>query len=428
MRQRKNRVWQWFGTNHENNRSHLLKSQRGRKITNLPHRSAAIIGAGIGGLATAIALAQTGWHVRVFERRPALEAVGAGIQMSPNACKVLKSLGVLDTLLPTTFAPQAIEMRMGLSGRQVFSLPLKDVAKTRWGGPYVHVHRGDLLTCLLDRAQAMAEITIVVNANATQVHQNPNPTVQFADGSKVTSDLVVVADGMNSTLASQVVPASAPQFSGCIAWRTTIPMDQLNNAPPPTACAWVGPGKHAVTTRIRGGTMANFVGIVETKERAPESWRHTGDRAQALADFAGWDACLVEILTKAPDLFCWSLMERAPLVKWGQGAVTLLGDAAHPMLPSMAQGAAAALEDGVALAACLVGADVPKAIAKFQRYRQPRAARVQAMSAANLKLFHRRSWITQLGTYGPAALAAAINPNLLHRRQDWVYGHDPLGV
>ena len=391
-------------------------------------RTATLIGAGIGGLATAIALAQSGWRVHIFERRPVLEAVGAGIQLSPNACKVLKSLGIWNALLPQTFAPQGIEMRMGQSGRRVFELPLADVAQARWGAPYAHVHRGDLLNALLMRAHDMADISITLNATATHVTQDRLPLVQFESGADVSSDLVVVADGMNSRLAAQVVPAPAPKFSGCIAWRTTIPMDALTTPPPPTACAWVGARKHAVTTRIRAGTLANFVGIVETHDRPPESWRHKGNRAQALADFAGWDDTLIQILTKAPDIFCWSLLDRTPLTHWGQGAVTLLGDAAHPMLPSMAQGAAQALEDSVALAASLDGTDVAQGIADFQSYRQPRAARVQRLSAANLSLFHRRTRLTQLATYGPAALASWINPNLLHRRQDWVYGHDPLGI
>ncbi len=388
-------------------------------------RTASIIGAGIGGLSAAIALAQAGWDVRVFERRTSLVEMGAGIQMSPNACKVLDALGCFAAVKATAFAPDAIEMRMGTSGRLVFSLSLRQ-AERRWGGAYLHIHRGDLLAALVDRAGQLPGITISTNMTAQAVDDS---TVSFADGTQTTADLVVVADGMNSRLARSLVNAPSPEFSGCIAWRTTVPMDRLTTAPPPTACAWVGAGKHAVTTRIKSGTVANFVGVVETDHQPPESWRHTGDRARALADFAGWHPTLVDILDRADDLHCWSLMERTPLRHWARGNAVLLGDAAHPMLPSMAQGAAQAMEDAVALAACLDWqADVALALKDFQQTRQPRAAKVQALSAANLKLFHRGHVLTQLATYGPAAVAARIAPSLLHRRQDWVYGHDPLHI
>ncbi len=385
-------------------------------------KTAIIIGAGIAGLSAGIALIQRGWRVQVLERSETLAEVGAGVQISPNGMHVLRAFGVADKILEHGFEPEAIEMRMGRSGRRVFALPLHGVARDRWHAPYVQIHRADLHKTLLLRLQSLQADAVLTGQDCTRITQDGVITAQRQ---KFDGDLIIGADGLGSQAAQAVAQVGKPRFTGCIAWRTTVDMDVLSAPPPPTACAWVGAGRHAVTTRLKSGRIANFVGVVERPDPAPESWRNIGDRAQALSDFAGWAPTLTEILEKAEAVFCWSLFDRAPLDTWTNGKITLLGDAAHPMLPSMAQGAVQAMEDAYVLAETLSNAQaIPQGLAAYQAKRLARTADVQKLSAANLRLFHRKSAATQLATYGPAAIVGKLAPNQLHRRYDWIYGHD----
>ncbi|WP_299549580.1 FAD-dependent monooxygenase [uncultured Tateyamaria sp.] len=384
---------------------------------------ALIAGGGIGGLSTAIALRLRGWDVSVFEQAPALTEMGAGLQISPNGWHVLEALGVSEHLRQTLFEPDAIEMRLGVSGRQVFSLQMKGYAAQRWGAPYVHVHRADLVDALAAR---LTELT----PGAVQTGQgvsgyDPDGSIQFEDGSRVSGDLVVGADGLHSVVRHQMLGPDKPRYTGNIAWRAVVPMDALDHPPPPTACVWVGDKRHAVTTRLRAGTLANFVGMVEEPEPAPEGWRIEGSRDDAMAAFADWNPTIAGLIAAAPLLNRWALFDRAPLPRWHDGQVTLLGDAAHPMLPSMAQGAVQALEDAWTLATVLdSAASVEAGLQRYFDQRIDRTARIQAGSAANARIFHKATPIGSVGFYGPMALGARVAPGLIHARQDWVYRHD----
>lgn len=384
---------------------------------------AAIVGAGVGGLATAIALRLRGLHVTVFERAPELTEIGAGLQISPNGMRVLSALGVGEAVAAIAFKPEAIEMRLGVSGRRVFRLDLaQEVA--RWGASYIHIHRADLVDILAARLHELAGDVVRLN---TQVQGYADGTSLIHTGGLEAFDLIVGADGLHSALRTQMHGRSKPRYTGNLAWRAVVPKERLKDLPPPTACIWAGHKRHAVTTYIRQGTLVNFVGMVEEPEPSEEGWRIEGTREDVLRDFGGWCPTIDGILNAADTFHRWALFDRPPLPYWSDAGVVLIGDAAHPMLPSMAQGAVQALEDAWLLAAHLDKfPDRAAALAAFYRHRIDRVTRIQRGSVTNARIFHKASGLGRSLFYTPLGIVAAIAPRLFHRRQDWVYAYDIL--
>lgn len=392
---------------------------------------AVIAGAGIGGLGAAIALSLRGWSVEVLEQARALSEIGAGLQISPNGWRVLQALGVADRLTPTQFEPEAIEMRMGRSGLRVFHLPLRTHARQRWGAPYIHIHRADLLAALQARLGELAPEAVRTDAAVVRYTQDEgHVTFHLKYGAQASGTIGIGADGLHSVIRAQMLGPDQPRYTGNVAWRTVVPVELLgDHVPPPTACIWPGDKCHAITTRLRGGTLANFVGMVEQPDPGPEGWRVEGNKADLAQAYAGWNPVITSIIAQAEKVNRWALFDRPPLARWHEGRVALLGDAAHPMMPSMAQGAVQALEDGWVLASVL-SAETPPETA-YKRYfalRQPRTARIQAGSAANARLFHHAAPLRKLAVYGPMAIAARVAPGVIHRRQDWVYSYDATSV
>lgn len=388
---------------------------------------ALIVGSGVGGLASAIALAQRGWEVQVLEQAPALTEIGAGLQIAPNGWHVLDALGVSEGLRATLFEPEAIEMRVGQTGRSIFRLPLKGYAQTRWGAPYIHIHRADLVSALKARLDVVQPGAVQTGCRVLGYHQTPHGVKLEVDRAETrAADIVIGADGLHSGIRTQMLGPDLPRYTGNMAWRAVVPIDALgHHTPPPSACVWVGHKRHAVTTRLRAGTLANFVGMVECAQPGAESWRATGSRAEALADFDGWAPQITTLIDQAVTLHRWALFDRAPLPRWHDGRVALVGDAAHPMLPSLAQGAVQALEDAWVLADMLDQNDTAQAaFAAYFAHRIARTSRVQNVSATNARLFHKASHLGQIAFYGPMGLAARAMPNAFHARQDWVYGYD----
>lgn len=392
-----------------------------------------IAGGGIGGLCAAIALVAGGHEVRVLEQALEIGEVGAGVQLSPNGIKILEKLGVMPGLEAAVFEPEAIEMRIGATGRQVFSLPMKGVAKQRWGARYLQVYRPDLIEALRARLEIIAPGVLTTGARVAGYTQDDNTvTAQLEDGTELTADLLVAADGVRSRLRNQMFGGDAPVYTGNTAWRAVVPAELLGDlVPPPTGCIWAGEGKHAVTTRMRKGALINFVGIVETEnplhddQPGRDGWRQAGTQEEALRDFGNWSPVITRIIREAGNMFRWPLYGRAPLPRWSDGRVALLGDAAHPMLPSMAQGAVAAFEDAVVLARVLgQGGDVAAACNRYFEMRIKRATKVQEVSAANLRLFHTQSSVMRSLSFGSAGLAGRFAPGLLYRRYDWLYGEE----
>ena len=388
---------------------------------------AIIIGGGIGGLSAAICLRLIGWQVRVLEQAPKISEVGAGVQISPNGVKILEKMGVMSLLESSLFEPDAIEILMGVSGRKLLHLPMKDAAVHRWGARYIQIHRADLIAGLTARLTKLAPDTVQVGAQAASyTHHTNGVRVVLKDGTIEHADLAVGADGIHSTIRTQMLGPDAPHFTGNIAWRALVPLAQLGNlAPPATGCIWVGCGKHAVTTRIKAGATVNFIGVVKQSVWKKEGWKTEGHKQDALADFAGWDKRILNVIQNARVLHKWALFDRPPLPHWHDKHVVLLGDAAHPMLPSMAQGAVQSIEDAYILTQCLKEAKddgIPRAIANYFDERIERVTKVQRVSAQNLRLFHKSSLPAQILSYGPIWLAGKLVPSLIQKRNDWLYG------
>ncbi|MGD1934744.1 MAG: FAD-dependent monooxygenase [Candidatus Phaeomarinobacter sp.] len=389
---------------------------------------AIIAGGGIGGLTAALAFQHFGWDVSVHERSSELGEVGAGIQISPNGMKVLAALGVADRVAANAFEPEALEMRMGRSGRRIFRVPVGAAAVERWGAQYLHVHRADLVNALATELEARAPGSVHLNSSVAGYEQTSTSiTARLESEETVDGDLLIGADGIHSAVRAQMLGPEAPVFTGNVAWRAVVPMEKLGDlVPPPTACIWAGPGRHAVTYRLRRGALANFVGVVECGDWQNESWTEQGTRDEALADFAGWHPLVTTLIEKADVHYRWALFDRAPLKQWSDGRTVIMGDAAHPTLPFMAQGAVMAIEDAFVLAReCAAVPDhLSATLTRVYAARIARTSGVQKGSRANAATFHKRSTSSQLATYGPMWLAGRIAPNAVRARQDWLYAED----
>lgn len=388
---------------------------------------AVIVGGGIGGLTAALCLHTAGWEPVIVERAAALEDLGAGIQLGPNAMKVMQQLGLETALIAAGFQPEAIELRMGISGMDLIRAPLGQTATQKWGAPYLHIHRADLVRVLADALKTRAPETLKLGAGLTHYTQTDTQiTAHLSDGSALTADMLIGADGIHSAVRTQMLGPDNPVFTGNVAWRAVVPVEQLGaDCPRPVAGAWMGRGKHAVTYLLRGGTLANFVGVVERDDWQKEGWREQGSREEALADFDGWHPTITQLISQTDTLYRWALFDRKPNPHWVDGRAALMGDAAHPMLPFMAQGAAMAIEDAWALAACVSAqTHITDALPAYQNLRYARASKMQAASRANAKTFHQRTGLGRLKTYGPMWLAGRAAPSIGLMKQDWVYSYD----
>jgi salicylate hydroxylase len=373
---------------------------------------AVIVGAGIGGLSAALALARCGVAVEVLEQAARLEEVGAGLQLSPNATKVLRALGMADRVAALAFAPETLELRLGRSGARIFSIPAGAAMEKRYGAPYLHIHRADLQTALADALAHIAPGALQLGARIDAVEA-------------LKGDVVVGADGVRSTVRKHVAGDDAPRFTGCVAWRLTAEASRVSDPPPASATVWTGAGRHAVTYRVRGGRLINFVGVIEQDGWRQESWSEPGDLAELASAFSGFALPVRSVIAAATSCNRWALFDRAPLPTWRRGNVTLLGDAAHAMPPFQAQGAAMAIEDAYVLARALAEeASVDAALVRYETARIPRTARVLASAHANARRFHHGDPLGQLTTYGPMWLADRFAPVIIRSAQDWIYGFD----
>jgi salicylate hydroxylase len=388
---------------------------------------ALIVGGGIGGLTAALCLLDAGIEVELYERAAALTGVGAGIQISPNGVKVLQRLGLQPGLDRIAFRPQSLEMRIGTSGTRLFAIPMHDVAERRFGAPYYHVHRADLIAMLSDALHARAPQAVHLSKNLVAFERTGRGVhAAFADGTSVEADILIGADGIHSRVRERLFGEEKPRFTGNVAWRVVVPATaRLKGLVPPTACVWVGPGRHAVTYYLRGGELVNFVGVVERDDWQNESWTEPGDKADLAADYASWAKPIEAIIADAAECYRWALFDRMPLPKWSEGNAVLLGDACHPMLPFLAQGAVMAMEDAWVLSRKLKTAtNIPDALAANEAERKPRTTRAQQAARRQMGLYHKRGWAAQVATYGPMWLAAHLAPSIVHTRNDWLYMHD----
>jgi salicylate hydroxylase len=351
--------------------------------------SVAVVGGGIGGLSAALSLIGAGLEVHVYERAAMLGEIGAGVQVSPNASRILHGLGLGTELAKTGVKPLAWHQRRWDDGRTLLRTPLAEPLEATFGFPHYQMHRADLIAAL---AAAMPADRVHLGHRLTGLTDHGDRVeVRFANGVRAEADVLVGADGIHSSVRSALFGSQSPRFTGCVAYRGLVPAERLRGLGlEVSAQLWLGPGRHFVHYFVGGRRLVNFVAILEQDTWTRESWTDRGELADVLAAFDGWHPQVRAILEAVDETFVWALFDRSPLERWSVGRVTLLGDACHPMLPFMAQGAAQAIEDGATLAACLAraGADPADALRRYERLRLPRASRLQAMSTDNKTRFH----------------------------------------
>ncbi len=388
-----------------------------------------IIGGGIGGLALAVALRQRGMEATVFERAEAFGEVGAGIQVTPNAAKVLRGLGLLPALQAISFTPQALVGRNWRSGREMFRTPLAGECERLYHAPFLHAHRADLHRILAER---LPDGTARLGMACTGIVQGTgSATARFADGSEYEADVIVGADGIHSAIRRTLFGEQAPRFTGNMCWRAVVPFD----TPPlefvsPDSSFWMGPHGHVVTYYVQGGRAVNIVAVSETADWVEESWNAPSSREELLAGYQGWNDKLVRLFSQASAVFKWGLFDRDPMPAWSVGRATLLGDAAHPMLPFLSQGAAMAIEDGYVLAAALDAhkADPKQGLARYEELRRPRTARVQLESRERGRTYHLASPLALLKRDVAYRLRSLVNPHKSGIQANWVYDYDALAA
>ena len=388
---------------------------------------ALIAGGGIGGLTAALCLARAGFEVAVFERSPQFEDVGAGIQLSPNATRVLHQLGLEPALAGCASLPEATEIRSWRSGRIISRMPLGEHVCSAYGFPYYHIHRGDLLRILIEAAEGDSRIELHRGCEMRSFQQDEEVCVRVTGpaGDALHRGFALVgADGIHSTVREQLFGAQPPAFTGNVAWRALVPAERLpDGLIAPVAAVWWGPRRHFVHYPVRRRNLVNCVCVVEKTGWEVESWTQRGDWDELKADFAGWHAN-VQVLIDHMDrhsLYKWALFDRPPAARWSQGAVTLLGDACHPMLPFMAQGAAMAIEDAAVLASCLgLHEPVASRLRRYEGLRLRRTAMMHRHARRNAKLFHLS---------GPAAWLPNRGSELAGKRVlDGVFRYDALAA
>ena len=380
-----------------------------------------VLGAGVAGLAVARALALRGAVVTVYEQSDAIREVGAGLQVSPNGACVLRALGLAGALNAGSLRAVAVELRDGLDGGLVTRL---EVGRLRPDQGYHFLHRADLIALLLEGAQeAGVELRLLSRVSAVDL-AGDRPVLRFEDGTSHTAALLIGADGLHSPTRVALNGKVAPFFTGQVAWRAVIAGD----GGAPVAEVHMGPGRHLVSYPLRGGALRNIVAVEERRKWADESWSLRDDPMDLRLAFKGFGPRVQGWLDAVEDVYLWGLF-RHPVAKvWQDGrAVAILGDAAHPTLPFLAQGASMGLEDAWVLAASLAAHDSWAAgLAAYQVAREGRVRRIVEAASRNARAYHLGGAARAVAHAG-LRLGGWLAPELALRRFDWLYGHDVTG-
>ena len=362
--------------------------------------------------------------MRVFEQAPEFGEIGAGIQLSPNCTRVLHRLGLAEALEAVAFLPVSGQIRDWSSGGTIVEVELGDGLRRRYGYPYYHIHRADLVGALAAAAAAEPRIALHTAAEVGHVEQSAGGVSLAACGTRYRGRALIGADGIHSAVRAFLFGPEAPAFTGTVAWRGLVPAARLPEGfVRPVSSNWLGPGGHVVHYYVRGGELVNCVCVVEKEGWERESWTERGDIGELKEDFAGWHDGVTRLIgAMDPDAcYKWALFDRPPMPRWGEGRVTLLGDACHATLPFMAQGAAMAIEDGAVLAECLAaGEDVAASLRRYEDLRRRRTARIQTGSRRNAQLFHMRG---EAAAERNRTLGASRNRTL-----GWLYRYDAFDL
>lgn len=375
----------------------------------------AIVGSGIGGLAAGAFLRQAGLDVDIYEQASQLKEVGAGLRLSPNGVRLLDRLGVRKQIRAVAVQPDVTwQLRRWDSGEVIWR---RTAVARDADAPHLTIHRADLLNALWDHLPGAPPILGHKLKKASL--EAGGAELQFANGETIRADVVIGADGIHSVVRDAVRPAEPPLSSGFAAYRATAPIDGTSFAGQPAAATlWLGPRKHFVAYPISRGRLMNFLGVVPARPEDEESWTADATSAEFLSDFDGWDSSIIELIEATAGVKRWALMHRAPLPTWTRGRVALLGDAAHPMLPHLAQGACQAIEDAACLASVLaLDLDAPSALSIYEAVRQPRASKLQVMSQIQGQDYHLEDGPDQRAR--DARLAREGIP-----AQAWIYDYD----
>ena len=380
-----------------------------------------VLGAGVAGLAVARALALRGAVVTVYEQSDAIREVGAGLQVSPNGACALRALGLAGALNAASLRAVAVELRDGLDGGLVTRL---EVGRLRPDQGYHFLHRADLIALLLEGAQdAGVELRLLSRVSAVDL-AGDRPVLRFEDGTSHTAALLIGADGLHSPTRVALNGKVAPFFTGQVAWRAVIAGD----GGAPVAEVHMGPGRHLVSYPLRGGALRNIVAVEERRKWADESWSLRDDPMDLRLAFKGFGPRVQGWLDAVEDVYLWGLF-RHPVAKvWQDGrAVAILGDAAHPTLPFLAQGASMGLEDAWVLAASLAAHESWAAgLAAYQVAREGRVRRIVEAASRNARAYHLGGAARAVAHAG-LRLGGWLAPELALRRFDWLYGHDVTG-
>lgn len=361
-------------------------------------RQIRIVGGGVAGLAAARALARRGATVSLMEQAPEITEVGAGIQISPNGLRVIEALGLGEALRNASLTANAVTLRDGKSGHAVLRL---DLAKLPVG--YKLIHRARLIKILEAGArEAGAEITL----GASGAPGGPGDAV-----------LEIGADGWRSAYRTALNGREIPFFTGQVAWRALIPDEA-----PPEVEVFMGPGRHLVSYPLPDG-LRNIVAVEERSAWAEEGWTHEDDPAALRAAFSGFGGPVSDWLARVEQVHLWGLFRHPVAARWQNGEMAILGDAAHPTLPFLAQGANLALEDAYVLAACLDAVPQAAALARYQALRRDRSVRVVDAATANARNYHLRPPLSH-AAHAALRLAGRVAPGAALARFDWLYGYD----
>ncbi len=385
-----------------------------------------IAGAGIGGIVAALALLQRGFHVSLYEQAADLHELGAGLQISPNGALVLRELGLQPAIEAVVSFPTAREMRLFDTG-QTWRVGNVADAATRFGAPFWLVHRGDLHRGLATALERRAPSAVQVGARCVGFEQDAaGVTLLLENGQRVRGAALIGADGVHSRIREALFGQTPAEFTGYMSWRGVVPIERLPVAVRHSSFViWRGPRGYIITYPLRRGALLNFVTGLERNDWLIESWSEAGTIEECRRDFATWHKDVLTIIDATDTPYKWAMLGRQPLQHWSVGRVSLLGDACHPMVPSLGQGANMAIEDGMVLARCReASADVVTALHRYEVARLDRTSRIAMRSLELISLMCNNPQLAD----PDQAPAVMDRESTQPARNDWLYEYDAMTV